>query len=160
LVGVNAFKEDGEGLNFAVAVTTVREFLKRKGNRGGDAVVATTSQPSANAASKGQCKSQITFRGRDDKNTMTIVEYDRNCDGIADLIYTKPDDKSEPLRVFVDEDENGEPEGVIISFRQDGVFNVSYWDSDGDGKFDTVGYHPDGSIKPSSFGPYIEPGKS
>jgi S1-C subfamily serine protease len=160
LVGINAFKDDGEGLNFAVAVTTVREFMKRKGNRGGEEVVATTGQPSASAAAKGQCKPQVTFKGRDDKSTMSIVEYDSNCDGIADLIYTKPDDASEPVRIFVDEDENGEPEGVILSFKRNDFFNVSYWDSNGDGKFDTVGYHPDGSIKPSSFGPYIEPDKS
>src|SRR6516164_7639410 len=33
LIGVNSFKYDGEGLNFAVSVEEVRKFIGRPGNR-------------------------------------------------------------------------------------------------------------------------------
>lgn len=156
LVGVNAFKDDGEGLNFAVGVTAVQDFLKRKGNRGGEQAVATIAG-GANTAGNAKCKAQIVFNGRDDKNTKDIVAYDTDCNGVADLVFQRPDEKSAPVTVYVDEDENDKPEGVILSYKRDGFFNISYWDSDDDGKVDTVGYHPDGKLKPSSYGPYVEP---
>lgn len=40
LIGINSFSSTGEGLNFAIAVDSIQEFLSRKDNR-----VATSSKP-------------------------------------------------------------------------------------------------------------------
>lgn len=36
-----------------------------------------------------------------------------------------------------------------------GGADISYWDTKHTGHWDMIGYHPDGKLKPSSYGPYI-----
>ena len=146
IIGINAFKDQGEGLNFAVGSDAIQAFIARKGNR-----VAASVAKVADT-----CKAHVLFEGRTADDTGAMRQVDTECHGNPDLTFVLPDDKSKPAYVVVTTSESGNPDGIIYSFNRDGKWNISYWDSKGAGKFDTVGYHPDGKIAPSSYGPYVE----
>jgi S1-C subfamily serine protease len=145
LVGVNAFKEtNAEGLNFAIGVNTVRTFLAGKG-----------LTPAA-AAKAAKCEPKILFEGRSKDDDADLRAMDLLCHGKANLTIVLPDDKSLPMMAFVDMDETGKPQGVVFSDKRDGHWDISYWDTKGTGKWDTIGHHPDGEIIPSSYEPYTD----
>jgi len=146
LIGVNSFKADGEGLNFAVALPEIQRFLAAKANR--IAKVAPAAKP--------ECEPQLVFEGRTDENDASMRQLDTNCNGEADLVFVVPDKKSDPIYCMVYEDGAEEPSGIIFSYKRDRRWDISYWDSTGSGKWDTIGYHPDGDINPTSYGPYRE----
>jgi S1-C subfamily serine protease len=149
LIGVNAFvKTDGQNISFAIGVDTVQDFLKRPAG----APVAVASAEDAN------CEPHLMFEGRDDKNTASVQRFDMNCHGRADLAIVLPDDKTKPMFAVVDTADSGKPDGEIISYHRDGHWDISYWDTKHTGHWDTIGYHPDGKIKPTSYGPYIPTG--
>jgi S1-C subfamily serine protease len=155
MIGVNTLG-GGQGLNFAVGIDEVQRFLAGSGNRDAQRVpkkeeARTAAQPPA----KTDCQAKVLFEGRNDKNDSALRQVDLNCDGKADLVFVLPDDTSKPMMaVFLDE--SGKPEGIAYSTRRDGYWNISYWDSKktGSGKWDTIGYHPDGKLLPTSYGPY------
>ena len=72
LIGVNAFKSEGEALNFAISVVDVSNFLKAQ-----KSVIASAEQ----------CKSQILFEGRDKADDASIRQVSTHCDDFADLIF-------------------------------------------------------------------------
>jgi hypothetical protein len=144
LIGVNAFKDTGEGLNFAVGSDEILEFTHRHGNR--VAKIASTTP---------DCKPQVLFEGRNSDNSASIRQTDIQCHGKPDLTLVVPDDQTRPIYILVTTSETDMPDGVILSLHRDGNWNISYWDSKRTGKWDTIGYHPDGKIAPSSFGPYV-----
>ncbi len=152
LIGVNAFKGDGEGLNYAIAVSDVRAFLDET-EAAAPVMIASTAQTSAPQSS--DCKPHLLFEGRNKQNDARIREFDMQCHGNPDLVEILPDDKAKPLFCLVDEKETGKPNGMIVSKARDGHWDISYWDTTGNGKWDTIGYHPDGKLVPSSYGPYI-----
>lgn len=157
LIGVNTFvTNEAEGLNFAVAVDTVQAFLKAPPSPPQIVAQAPAGTPSQSGpAADGQCKPQLMFEGRNDKNNASVRRYDISCRGRADLAFILPDDTSQPLIAVVDSKGTGKPDGEIISYHRDGHWDISYWDTKGTGHWDTIGYHPDGKIKPSSYGPYV-----
>jgi len=59
LIGINAFRGHGEGLNYAVAVDEIHTFLTREGSR-----VLTAQQPPAMAAGKPQCTETYDTTGQ------------------------------------------------------------------------------------------------
>jgi hypothetical protein len=146
LIGVNAFKDAGEGLNFAIGSDEIQKFIRRRGDR--DAKIVTASAP--------ECKPQVIFEGRNADNDASLKKIDTECHGKADFTYVEPDAQDQPVYVVVTTSENDKPDGIIFSLHRDGKWNISYWDSKGSGKWDTIGYHPDGKLIPSSYGPYVE----
>lgn len=145
LIGVNAFKAaEGEALNFAIGVDTVQSFMSSPGVSGAAAAAAT----------KAQCKPKELFEGRTKENDGSIVQYDLSCHGHVNLAIVLPDAKDKPMYASIDMKETGTPQGVVFSTNRDGKWNFSYWDTKGTGHWDTIGYHPDGEIVPSSYGPY------
>jgi hypothetical protein len=95
------------------------------------------------------------FEGRDDKNTASVRRFDMSCHGRVDLAIILPDDKSQPMVALLDTTGSGKADGQILSYHRDGHWDISYWDTKHTGHWDTIGYHPDGKLKPSSYGPYI-----
>ena len=145
LIGVNSFKGDGEGLSFAIGSDEIQAFMLRRGSRWAKSVSVAAAE----------CKPQILFEGRNAANDASIKQIDTQCHGKVDLTYVEPDAQDQPIYVIVTTRESGKADGIIVSFHRNGFWNISYWDSNGSGKWDTIGYHPDGKFNPSSYGPYV-----
>jgi hypothetical protein len=143
LIGVKSFTSAGEGLNFAVTVDAVQRFVKRGTNRYAERA----------AEQSASCETQILFEGRNDTDDSSVRTFDRNCDGIPDAALVVPDKGSEPALFVYDDEQNGEPNGVVFDQDRDGTWDVSYWDTTGDGEMNLEGSHPDGNLMPSGYAP-------
>jgi len=150
LIGVNSFfNKDGQGLNFAVSIGDVKKFIARSGDRYANQKVATK-----NSTSQSKCKSKEVYRGKSKDNLNDVISFDSYCTGKIDFEYVYPSDKSKPMYVQMDTNDDSYMDVMVFSPKRDGKFNVSLWDTDFDGKWDTVGIHDDGTIKPTSTRPY------
>jgi S1-C subfamily serine protease len=145
LIGVNSFKEAGEGLNFAVSVDDVKKFLARSGNRAAE--VSTASPP------KAQCKPKLVSRWRSKEEDATIEDYDSTCTGKIDARFTYFDDQSRPLQLDMDRNHDGRFDVQFWGNRAS-KWMLSFWDDKFVGRWTLVGYHEDGSLKPTRFESY------
>jgi hypothetical protein len=147
LIGVNSFKSQGEGLNFAVTVDEVRRLLTLTSDRlYSGSTAAGTVQPN--------CVPKEVKKGRSADGRATEVVYDVDCDGQPDAILTRPDDPTSPATLAVDTTGQGTIDTVYIDRDRDGKWDVSLYDTDRDGKPDLVGYHRGGDWKPYRFENY------
>jgi len=148
LIGVNSFvSTEGQNLSYAIGVNIVQNFLKNPAR-------VTVAAAMADAA-KPKCEVHLLFEGRTKENDGSVRRYDLFCHGRADLAILLPDDTKQPMVAFVDTVGSGKPDGEIISYHRDGHWDISYWDTKHTGHWDMIGYHPDGKIKPTSYGPYV-----
>ena len=148
LIGVNAFKDaSAEGLNFAVSVDEVRRFLAHSGNR---TVQVQTSQ--RNAACK--VKKLATFRNAE--NNATVTSFDFFCTGKDSAEYVVPDDKSQAIFLRLDRNGDGRADAIIFDLQRRGRWDLSFWDENFTGQWTLVGYHDDGTLKPTRFESYAE----
>jgi S1-C subfamily serine protease len=147
LIGVNSFKSPGEGLNFAVSISEVKKFLARSGNR-----VAESSKVAPSP--KGTCEAKELFKSRNKENTATIIGYDINCSGKDNAEYVYPDKKSDPVLLKLDRNGDGKADVIFFDFKRTGKWDLSWWDENFDGHWTLVGYHDDGSLRPSRFESY------
>jgi S1-C subfamily serine protease len=77
LIGVNSFKQEGEGLNFAVSVGEVEKFLK--------AAEGGAFEPQLASATENSCKGvKATLHVPDDKSKAVVFRVDTNNDGEVD----------------------------------------------------------------------------
>jgi S1-C subfamily serine protease len=143
LLGINSYKAEGEGLNFAVSVEDISAFLKYR---------SKWVLPSK--TSKKSCSTRRVYEGRDQANTGGLIQFDTNCDGKADAVLLVPDDKSKPIQALIDKNVDGNIDIKIFDTDRDGKWDVSFHDVDFDGNIDFVGYHPDGGITASSYETY------
>jgi S1-C subfamily serine protease len=142
LIGVNTVKAgEGEGLNFAVAVDDVRRFL---------------AEPSRTPGSKDGCEPREISRFRRKANDADVISYDLNCSGKANAAYTVPDRKTEPIELTWDRNGDGRTDVIYYDFKRRGKWDLSFWDANFEGKWTLVGYHDDGSLKPSRFESYAD----
>jgi hypothetical protein len=140
LIGINSFKESGEGLNFAVALSEISAFL---------------NLPNAQVQSvSSTCKPTRLYQGRNQENTGALTQIDSNCDGKADVFILLPDDTSKPRMALIDSNFDGKVDIVVDDNDRDGKWDISFHDVDFDGTIDLVGYHPDGKITPSRYETY------
>jgi S1-C subfamily serine protease len=142
VVGINSFKGDGEGLNFAVSAEDVNAFLARTGDRLSEhprKVDAKNCKPVA-------LKQRAT--AEDDG-----VEYamDGDCDGTADYVLIVPDDKREAIVVMYDDDGDGKLDSAEFDENRDGKPDHSLYDTDADGKFDLEGRYRRGETEPYRY---------
>jgi S1-C subfamily serine protease len=148
LIGVNSFKAPGgEGLNFAVSVDDVKRFLTQRGNR-------VAPQQNAAPPDKGGCKPKEISRWRNEKNHSSVVGYDMGCTGKINGNYIVPDNKSEAILLSVDRNGDGRPDVIFFDFKRTKKWELSLWDENFDGHWTLVGYHDDGSLKPTRFESY------
>ena len=150
LIGVNSFKAGGEGLNFAVSVDEVRKFIVRPGDR----FAQTPKAPKNN----GECKPKKLSQFRNEKSDATIVSFDMFCSGqdqdTGELVT--PDDKRQAVFLRVDRNGDGRPDIIFFDLKRSGRWDLSFWDDNFTGHWTLVGYHDDGSLKPTRFESYAE----
>jgi S1-C subfamily serine protease len=146
LLGVNSFKAAGEGLNFAVSVADVRRFLARSGNR----LAEGKSAP----LPKSECVPKEVSQWRTKENDATVIGIDFTCTGKIDAILLYPDDKSQAVLLKMDRNHDGNADVVFFDFKRRDKWDMSWWDESFDGHWTLVGYHDDGSLKPTRFESY------
>lgn len=152
LVGVNSFKAQGEGLNFAVAVEEVRRFLKAPSNR----IASASKSPAVMAPASTTCESKILYEEERKSDGYEVAGIDVDCDGKVDAEIRLPYDKSKPLLAVFDRNGDGKLDLVVMSYKRNEWWDISFVDTDFDGKFDLVGHHPDGKIEATTFAPYSD----
>jgi S1-C subfamily serine protease len=148
LIGINSFKEGGEGLNFAVSVDEVKKFLARSGNRLAEERVVPKN------SSRCKPKELSTFRNR--ANNATVVSVDMFCTGKDSGEFVVPDNKGEAIYLRLDRNGDGNADAIIFDFQRRKKWDLSFWDEDFKGRWTLVGYHDDGSLKPTRFESYAE----
>lgn len=141
LIGINSFKQmEADGLNYAVAVQEIERLLNLKKD-----IVITK-------ASKGKCISKKLFEGRNKADDADIAQFDTDCNGKLDTVYVMPDDKKEPLKMYLLTKSDEAPNAVIYSFKRDPKFwELSYWDNELKGTWSVVGLHRGGDSVPYKF---------
>ena len=147
MVGVNSFKvSEGEGLNFAVSVDDVKRFLVR----------AYEANSRSDPSKSDQCKPKVLSKYRSADNTSQITSLDMFCDGKASGEYVVPDKPSAPIVLRVDRNGDGKADVVFFDLKRSGKWDISWWDDKFTGQWSLVGYHDDGTLKPSRFESYSE----
>lgn len=144
LIGVNSFKAEGEGLNFAISVEDVRRFIAEP--------LKTVSAPKIARTSK--CEPRVLYKGRNNDNTSFIEFIDTRCNGKGDMLYMVPDDKRRSIRMIIDSVGDGRPDFWVYDPKRNGQWRYSLIASNHDGKIDLIGHHPNGKILPSWFEAY------
>jgi S1-C subfamily serine protease len=140
LIGINTFKAAGsEGLNFAISVDDAKRFVTRPANKLSERPVCTP-------------KAFSSWRNK--ANDSTVTAYDITCSGKPNANYIVPDKKSDAILLAWDRNGDGQPDVVFFDFKRQGKWELSYWAENFDGHWTLVGYHDDGSLKPSRFESY------
>ena len=153
LIGVNSFfKKDGQGLNFAVSIGNVKKFLAQSKDRLiQNKVLANQSVPP-----KTKCETKEIFRGKSKDGLDDVISFDTSCKGKIDVEYIYPINMEHPMYVQMDRNGDSYMDVIVFSLSRDEKFDMSFWDTDFDRKWDTEGIHTDGTIKPTSFKPYVK----
>lgn len=141
VIGINSFKGEGEGMNFAVSAEDVTAFLARKGDR----ITAMVTAPER------ACESKTLDERPMSKPRGVRYRVDEDCDGKSDYEVMAPADKREPLSVLYDDDGDGRIDAAIYDADRDGKPDVSFYDTDGDGKVDLRGEYRDGQDEPYRY---------
>ena len=142
LVGVSTFG-GGTLINFAIAANEVARFLRDTGDRLAPATVAAAPAPSGK-----KCEPVTLSRHRTKNNDGTILIIDANCNGTRDTMLSIPDDKSKPVLMGFDDNENGVLEAIYVDENNDLKFDYVLFDTNEDGKTDLVGYDLDDNLEP------------
>jgi len=146
MIGINSFKTgDSEGLNFAVSIDDVKNFLSRKDNR----YSSVPEQPKP-----AKCEWKTVYEGKSEDKAADLISFDTQCSGKADLEIVKPIDTLKPFYLRADRNLDGKIDFLVFSYSRNEKWSLSYWDNDFDGKWDAVGFHPDGKLKASRFEDY------
>jgi S1-C subfamily serine protease len=149
LIGVNSFIDPkAQGLNYAVSIEDVKNFLKRTGNR--------IAKPSSTMASLQNCEPKVIFEGKSADKKSDVRLIDTKCNGKGDMEYVMPADKAEPQLLRVDRNGDSKSDVLVLSYSRDYKWELSFWDDDYDGKWDMVGYHQKGELKPYKLETYAE----
>lgn len=147
LIGVNAFKaKQGEGLNFAISVEDVRQFIAEP--------MKTVSAPKIANTSTSKCGPRVLYQGRNKDNDAFIKLIDTRCNGKGDMLYVVPDDTRRSIKVIFDTVGDGRPDFWVYDPSRNGKWRYSLISSNDDGKIDLIGHHPDGKIVPTWYEPY------
>ena len=140
VIGINSFKGQGEGMNYAVSAEDVNAFLARKGDR-----ITTVAKARDNCESKTLDERPVT------RPKGVSFRVDADCDGAADYAIIEPDDKREALSVLYDDDGDGRIDTVVLDVDRDGDPDTAVYDTDGDGKMDLRGDYRDGEDEPYRY---------
>ena len=144
LIGINSFRnEDAQGINFAVSITSVSDFLMSEGD------VVSKSMPE-NSSIFGK---MVRSFDENSNGYADLYLFDKSYNKTADRIVFDDDEDLVADRIHIDDDENGIVE-VTIDFviyegqeiayyefddDQDGTFELIGVDFDLDGKIDDIG---------------------
>lgn len=153
LIGVNSFfKKDGQGLNFAVSIGDVKKFLAQSKDR----LIQNKVLTNQSVSPKTKCETKEIFRGKSKDGLNDVISFDTSCKGKIDVEYIYPLNKADPMYVQMDRNGDTYMDVIVFSLNRDDKFDMSFWDTDFDRKWDTEGIHTDGTIKPTGFKPYVK----
>ena len=141
LIGINSFvRLDTQGLNYAVSVRDVDEFLKSKSDR-----ILAKKSDSANC---NQPKKPVD-RNKNGKPDGMLIDTD--CDGKFETFVVDADEDGKPDYILKDTNGDGKFNLKITRSDPNGKFDLWLLDEDGDGKPDIAGTDSDGDGKPDKF---------
>ena len=149
LIGINSFiKPDAPGLNFAVSVNDLKDFLKQEGSK-------VSVRKNKKETSKKNCGDEPSNRGTDttEDGEIEFIAFDTQCKGKIDALLIFPKNKTKPTRFFFDTNDDGKFDIVVVDKDRDGKWDYSLHDTNFDGKFDYIGSHPDGKLIASRLNP-------
>jgi S1-C subfamily serine protease len=143
IVGVNSFKGEGEGLNFAVASGAVSSLLNASTDRSAQRVGAVAKADAGKTCGPKQAKK---WRMPDPPGV--AVSYDSNCTNFVDMIIETPDDPSKPVFVLLDTKHQGKIDVVMVDTDRDGYPDYALYDTTESGKPDLIGYFHNHEVEP------------
>jgi hypothetical protein len=103
---------------------------------------------------RGYASSRLLLANRADN--ATVVSLDMFCTGKDSGEFVVPDNKGEAIFLRLDRNGDGNADAVIFDFQRRKKMDLSFWDEDFKGRWTLVGYHDDGSLKPTRFESYAE----
>ena len=117
VIGVNAFGfEEGQNLNFAVAVDHVRKFIEENPNvKKVNPLISSMKKEYPNAK---------------------LQDYNKN--GVTDTWYVDLNNNGKTDIVFIDDNEDGFIEAAVIDENENGVYEATKVDENQDGKIDYI----------------------
>jgi hypothetical protein len=122
LIGVNTFKSDGEGLNYAVSVNEVRRLLTARTDR-----IATSKQVAPLNTQTCTPKSYGVSRLDDNSGSVEMIDFD--CSGKPFAVKVVPDDKAAPIVLAIDSKHEGRASVFFYDVNRDGIIDFSDWES-------------------------------
>ncbi len=131
LIGVNTFTAEGEGLNFAIAVDDVKEFID-------EAPKPLKKKKSKYIQKKEKGNTWITKKKKQSssKNSIDLknaFEVDLNENGVIDAWLIDENNNGIYEIAYGDKNEDGTIDVAAIDENQDGNFEVIFFDKDGNG---------------------------
>jgi hypothetical protein len=143
LVGINTFGGKGEGINFAVSIETISDFLA-------DPV---TTEDAPEAEEKMPVKEWVPWRDRDEDGEWDVWAFDRDGNGVPQQWLLDNDYNGRPEVLFYDVDENDIVERADYSDPENLFFEAEFFrfDYDQDGKWDEQAVDKDGDWEPDVF---------
>ncbi len=147
-IGINSFRVSGEGLNFAIRLGEVNQFIS-DAKAGKYPAVAR-----AKATSTASKKPKVESFDSDGDGKVDSYGVDTDKDGYYDVIGH--DTNQDGTIEYFLEDTNGDtrPDVMTFDLDKDGTFESFLIDTDYDGKWDTVGVDKDEDGLPDEFAPY------
>jgi len=142
VVGVNSFKGEGEGLNFAVSSNAVTAIMNAPTSRNALAVPIAAK---ADVAAK--CGPKVVKEWRTTDPPGSATSFDSNCTGVVDMIVKLPDDPSQPGVVLLDTKHTGKIDAIIFSKDREHP-DYALYDTTGSGKPDLIGYFHNNEDEP------------
>jgi hypothetical protein len=143
IVGVNSFKGEGEGLNFAVAVDAVQAIMAATDDR-----IISPVRRTEQSSEATECKPRVIKRWRTTDPPGDAESMDIDCSGSADAVLEIPDDKSQPITMAIDSKHSGHGDTLIVDTNRDGYPDYALYDTTGSGKPDLIGYFHNHEFKP------------
>ena len=139
VIGINSFKSDGEGLNFAVSADDVKALLALSEDR-----LATKRSN----APGGVCKeAEVDSRPAKDPVGMEYL-IDSDCDDEGDYTVVIPDNRREAVLTLLDTDDDRKIDTVLVDKNRDGSPETGLYDTDANGEFDLLGTFRKGEDEP------------
>ncbi|MEW6109632.1 MAG: CHAT domain-containing protein [Nitrospirota bacterium] len=133
-IGINSFVKRGEGLNFAVSVDVVKEFIKRKESR-------FAQKPSIKKLSLADVMKGSKY-----------YEFDVTKDGITDGVAVDTNSNGKFEILFVDLNQDRIIDYIGLDVNENGLLDARGYDTDNDGIYETWAYDTDEDGKVNFYG--------
>lgn len=159
LIGMNSFKSgEGEGLNYAVHLSEIREFIENS-RTGRYPVEPGRTKPSATQASASgsggeQGKVQGTPIDSNQDGKTDIWGYDTNGNGVLDFYVVDENQDGVTDYAIADLDENQQGEIFMYDDDKNGTYEHWFVDTDLDGTLDLEGWDDNGDLQLDRSQPY------
>jgi len=145
LIGLNSFSVEGQGLNFAIRVDEISDFIQRA--KKGEFTVKDIQK---------KHKEQNTIGGleiwkpidKDNNGKIDAYKADLNKNGFYEIFIIDENEDNIKDYIIFDSNEDYKADGILYDKDNNGTFEYLIADTDFDGEFDTVGVDTDGDFKP------------